>query len=166
MGYQLIETVTLASAAASIEFTSIPQDGVDLLCVASLRSDATGFDQEILKIEMNGLTTGNSSILLFGDGSFPYSASRTRIDAYINGANSTANTFGNTSIYISNYTSSAAKSFSIDSVQENNAALSYQGITAGLQTSTAAITSLKLDQAFGPNFVTDSTASLYKITAD
>jgi hypothetical protein len=31
MAMELIETVELASAASSIEFTSIPQDGVDLL---------------------------------------------------------------------------------------------------------------------------------------
>ena len=35
MGYQLIETITLASSASSIEFTSIPQDGVDLVILLS-----------------------------------------------------------------------------------------------------------------------------------
>ncbi len=165
MAITLVSTVTVGSGgAASITFTGIAATGKDLLILASLRSDASGFGYDILKTEVNNLTTGDSSRFLVGDGSSAFSQNPSRIDSYINSADETANTFSNTAIYISNYGSSAAKSFSLDGVMENNATSAYQTITAGVQTDTAAITSIQLDQAFGSNFVQHSTASLYIIS--
>jgi hypothetical protein len=75
----------------------------------------------------------------------------------------TANTFGNTSIYIPNYRSSAAKSFSVDAVTENNATLAYQNIQAGLWNNSAAITSISISFLSGGNWAQGSSASLYGI---
>jgi hypothetical protein len=81
---------------------------------------------------------------------------------------STSNTFGNSSIYIPNYTGSTAKSVSIDSVGENNGTASEQIISAALWNNTAAITSItltSLDDNLNPsgNFAQYSSVSLYGI---
>jgi len=70
---------------------------------------------------------------------------------------------GNTSIYISNYTSSSAKSFSVDTVTENNGSEGFHGIVSVLWDNTSAITSATLEFFVG-DIVEGSTASLYKIT--
>jgi len=71
---------------------------------------------------------------------------------------------GSVGIYIPNYTSSNAKSASIDGVSENNATASYQTIDAFLWNDTSAITSITLTLS-GGNFAQYSSASLYGVTA-
>jgi hypothetical protein len=157
----LIETKTLLSAAASIEFTSIPQDGTDLLLLVSGRSAGNGDAQ--MNIKPNGSTSSLTIRRLQGDGSSASSSSGSELYARVNPNDTTANTFANTSIYIPNYSGSTNKSFSIDSVYENNATAAVQKISAGLWSSTAAITSITIAPN-SSNFVTGTTASLYKIT--
>jgi hypothetical protein len=163
---KLIESKTLATAAASIEFTSIPQDGTDLVVLASLRYST---DLADVSLRINGSTTGYSMRLLYGTGSSAASASNS--SAYLvwaanaNFLTSTASTFSNAQLYLPNYSGSTQKSLSVDTVTENNATLSYQNIAAGLWADTAAITSLTFSS--GPSvstFVAGSTISLYKIT--
>ena len=164
MTYQLIETKTLGTAAASIEFTSIPQDGTDLLILTSLRSSDTGAYVNI-NIGFNSSTTGFSARWLYGLGSGGV-GSATSIARYageVNTANDTSNTFSNGSIYIPNYAGSTDKSISSDSVRETNASANAMAIGAGLWSNTAAITSIQLDCSAG-NYVAGSTISLYKIT--
>ena len=160
MTMQLIETKTLGTAAASIEFTSIPQDGTDLLILTSVRDN--GGVGQATNISFNGSTSNFSSRYLYGSGS---SASSGTLARYVGSTRSdnTVNTFNNTSIYIPNYSGATQKSYSVDNVTENNAAASDQNIIAGLWADTAAITSLTIS----PNansWVADSTISLYKIT--
>jgi hypothetical protein len=160
MGYQLIEHITVGSGgAASIEFTGIPQDGVDLVMMLSLRSSNTN-----VGIKFNGISTGFSSKRLSGSGSSASANSRTDnfIQDLANFTGMTANTFASTSYYISNYSGATAKSFSVDAVQEQNTTAAYQVIAAALWNNTAAITSIEIVESF----VEYSTASIYKITAD
>jgi hypothetical protein len=161
---ELIETKTLATAAASIEFTSIPQTFTDLMLVSSLRTNHTTEDSAFATI--NGLTTNQTVRILYGDGASIGAASQTRIRlAEATGSTHTANTFSNCSTYIANYSSTTtAKSFSSDSVNENNATTSYQFLLAQLWDSTAAITSLGFSPRFGTEFITGSTIGLYGIT--
>lgn len=163
MGMQLIETIEVgAGGAASIEFTSIPQDGVDLVLLTSLRTSSS-FGQA--DIQFNGVGSGYSYRYLRGDGSTVDSNSGAGTSFSFEGASDstqTANTFSSSSIYISNYTGSTSKSISSDSVEENNATSAHQDIRAGLSTITSGITSLLISKALE----TGSTASLYKITAD
>jgi len=163
MSMTLIESKTLATAAASIEFTSIPQTFTDLVIFSSLRSDRASV-VEIVKLEFNNSTTGYSYQELVGDGSSPASSngSYTRF-ALIPGTSNTANTFSNDLNYIPNYTGSTTKSFSTDSVSENNATTAYANIAANLWTGTSAITSFKLINFFGTNFIAGSTVSLYGV---
>jgi hypothetical protein len=154
---QLIETKTLASAAASIEFTSIPQDGTDLYVLVSLRHATTTTD---LYLTFN--TGGTYSVrYLLGNGASASSAAQS--NSQVGLVTTVSNTFTSTSIYVPNYTSSNAKSFSSDDVTENNGTTAYQSIWAGLWTGTDAITTLKLAPQSG-NLAADSTISLYKVT--
>jgi hypothetical protein len=83
----------------------------------------------------------------------------------IPGTSNTANTFSNDISYIPNYTSSVAKNFSTDSVDENNGTTAYLNIVANAWTGTAAITSFKLSNFFSSNFIAGSTISLYGVTS-
>jgi hypothetical protein len=165
MTMQLIQTQTLGTAAASISFTSIPQDGTDLLILTSLRSTAnaisdTGF------LRFNGSSTGYTYRSLFGAGSSVFSFTGGSDDAaqlqYVNGATSTANTFNNAQFVIPNYASTVAKSFSGDYVRPNNSSDQTSIIMAHLWNNTAAISSFIVSTA--ATFVAGSTISLYKIT--
>jgi hypothetical protein len=166
MTLQLIETKTLSSAAASIEFISIPQTFTDLVLVFSARSSVTGSNFINLYTQINGLSSGYSERGLFGDGSAASSNSGSqpefRFLAYVNASGATSNTFSNGQIYMPNYTGSTAKSFSSDGVIENNATASLLNITAGLNTTTSPITSIYMYPQSG-NLVAGSTFSLYGI---
>ena len=157
-----LSTVTVgASGASTIEFTSIPQTFTDLKLVVSLRTTTVG--AEAVLIQFNGLTTNLSGRRLYGDGQNPTSDTLTNIRFAINTASETANVFSNGEFYIPNYTSANNKSLSIDGVSENNATAAIQSLVAGLWSSTAAITSIKLLGNASGNFVQYSTATLYGI---
>jgi hypothetical protein len=161
---KLIESKTLGTAQASIEFTSIPQDFTDLYVVFSARVTdvVTGPAGQIL---FNGSTSSFSERSLEGTGSAASSFSTTQgFIGALNAANTTADTFTNISIYIPNYTGSTNKSFSVDGVTENNATGAFQTLVAGLWSNTAAITSITLRRGGGiTNLLAGTTASLYGI---
>jgi len=156
----LIETVTLASAASSIEFTSIPQDGVDLKILFSLRS---GSADGGLRTYPNGDTSNRTTIQIRGNGSTASSTPQNQLQG-TNKSDYTANTFSNGEYHFSNYASSAVKSWSVDVVTENNGTDAFMEIAAVKWNVTDPITSMIL--TCDGNFVEHSSASLYKITAD
>ena len=157
----LIQTVTVGSGgSAGITFSSIPQTYTDLCLVFSARVSVSDGG---LRLRVNTSTANLSTRLLYGNGSSATSATDTTYLGSVANSGWTANTFGNGSLYITNYTSSAAKSFSADIVDENNGATGIQWITAGLYNSSTAITALELFNAGGGNFVEHSSASLYGI---
>jgi hypothetical protein len=158
---KLIESKTLGSAQASIEFTSIPQDGTDLVAVCSIRSTDSNLS---IYIRPNGSTSNLSSRNLQGNGSVINNFSGTTIQGLATSSGNTANTFGNTSFYIPNYANTATvKSFSVDTVSETNATEAYQRIVTGVWSDTTAISSLQFWPDTG-NFAAGSIISLYKIT--
>jgi hypothetical protein len=159
----LIESKTLGTAQASIEFTSIPQDGTDLLLLVSARKNQSAGNAYV-GINLNGSSTGFSHRALFGDGSTPsyFTNSPATFLGEANFTTATANTFASLAAYFPNYSGSTNKSYSVESVTETNATTSYQNINAGLWSNTAAITTLTLT-GLG-NFEIGSSASLYKIT--
>jgi hypothetical protein len=168
----LIETKTLGADAASIEFTSIPQDGTDLLVTVSGRCDRNVFDFSYVYLQFNSSATGYTDRNLIGGGTSGASSTSTLTTAAItcggvSQANNTSNTFGNTAIYIPNYTGSTNKSVSVDGVNETNGGVAVAQITAGLWSNTAAITSIELKPWQSGtlfNWVAGTTISLYKIT--
>ena len=162
--HKLIQTITVGVAGqASIEFTSIPQTYTDLLVVLSLRTNQAAVSDDI-EIQFNTLTTNRSSRTLFGSGTVATSnSSASAIYCTANGATSTASVFSSVGVYIPNYTGSTNKSLSIDNVYEQNATGGFQGLSAGLWSSTAAITSVKFISAYSSTIQQFSSASLYGI---
>ena len=150
-----------------MEFTGIPQDGVDLVLKFSGRGSIASVSR-FINVLFNGDTGVNYSYMrLRGDGSAVTSASdatKSRLEIGLMTAGSaTANTFGSCQTYISNYTSSTVKSVSTDVVTENNATEAYAQVVANTWDG-AAITSINISTS--GNIDQYSTASLYKITAD
>jgi hypothetical protein len=155
-----------AGGAASIDFTSIPGTYTDLQVVFSARTNGGSSDDGV-KCELNGDTnTANYTYRrLLGDGSSAYSSTANLFFAgRASASTATSNTFGNSSLLISNYSGSAAKTGSADGVSENNASTGYQTIFANSWTGTAAVTSVKLLPQFGTLFVQYSSATLYGIS--
>jgi len=169
--YELIETITLGSDAASVTFSDIPQTYTDLKMVASQRNTSTNAG---MGIRFNNDTGGNYTYrVLYGTGSAVSSFTQsvaagynTYLFAYTVPAVYTANTFGNTSIYIPNYSGSTNKSCSIESVSENNASASYICAVAGLWSNASAISSISIITDPGGaagNNLAGSSFSLYGI---
>lgn len=163
--YYLIASTTVGSGGSTwIDFTSIPQTYTDLKLVFSGRFDNTN---NYVSIKINGDTglysyvskelDGNGSSASSGGwGTAPYWA-------FGNKSSYTANTFGNTEIYFSNYTGSQQKNASVSSVTENQASALNLMLSAGLWQSTAAITSISIRPDAPSNWVQYSTAYLYGI---
>jgi hypothetical protein len=157
-----IAAVTVGSGgASSIDFTSIPQTYTDLVIKTSLRDTSSGVVQ-VINISFNGNTANFSNKNLQGNGSAASSFTQTRRVLLSSSASSTTSTFSNGDIYIPNYAGATNKSFSADSVSENNATSSFQALDASLWSNTAAITSITLTPDSG-SFAQYSTATLYGI---
>ena len=163
--YTLIASYTVSGTSTTlINFTSIPQTYTDLKLVCSLRSNRSIVSQNS-QIYINGTSATNlSSKFLYGTGSAAGSATRASMAdiIYANGSTATANTFSNCEVYFPNYTSTTTyKSFSADSVSENNATAAEMQIGAGLYSNNSAITSIGLED--GIYYIANSTAYLYGI---
>lgn len=156
-----ISTVVVGSGGASaIEFNSIPQSYTDLLLKVSARESS---NSGAMLYYYNGSTSSFTERLIQGSGSAVTSANYSGQSALINMSNTTSNTFGNTEIYIPNYTSSNHKSSSQDSVTENNATAASSRLNATLWSNTAPITSIKIYLDSGQLIVQHSSATLYGI---
>jgi hypothetical protein len=164
--YILLDRIELNASAASITFDNIPQTGyTDLKLVVSARTDGSGANSNPwtpLIVTFNSTTT-SSSKQLYGTGSGTGSDSSLN-NVYSADTNNTASTFSSNEIYIPNYTGSNNKSYSADSVTENNATAALALMAAGLTNITAAIISVTL-QPDTNSFAAGSTFSLYGIAA-
>jgi hypothetical protein len=162
-----IQHVELTGSQANIVFNSIPNTFTDLYLVMSLRSDTNGANT--LQMTFNGVNSGYSLRRLRGLGSGSgesYSESaQSAYNGYVhvtNPSESTASTFSNLSFYIPNYTANQSKSFSVDSVTENNGTTAYQLLVAGLWSNNATISSINFAIS-GASYVSGSSATLYGI---
>ena len=158
-----IATVTVGSGgAATIDFSSIPSTYTDLCIKLSSRTNRA-FPVDGVLIALNGSTSSFTNKYIEGDGVSAYSSSTARVAANATGTTATSNTFANSDIYIPNYAGSSNKSFSGDSVTENNATGAIADLLANLWSNTAAITSISLSPLLGTLFTQYSTATLYGI---
>lgn len=168
--YVLLQRIELNASASSVTFSNIPQSGyTDLKIVMSARGTRAA-NQDDFVVAFNGSSSGFSYRQLYGgagSGSIVTGSSSgsTGFSGIVPAANNTASTFSSQEFYIPNYTSNTNKSFSIDSVSENNATTNWQlDLIAQLWSNTAAITSI----TFTPNngsWAANSTFSLYGLAA-
>lgn len=164
--YVLLERIELNATTSSVTFSNIPQTGyTDLKVVVSAR-DAISASAIDTKVRFNSDAGSNYSFkYILGNGAAASSSGATNTALYtaiIPAATSTASTFGNYELYIPNYTSSAQKSSSADTVSENNGTTAYAKLSAGLWAGTAAINSITF-LTDGTGYVAGSTFSLYGI---
>jgi len=163
--YSKIATVTVGSGgSSSIDFLAIPQNYTDLVIKASARMSNYIQIAGVLNFSFNSGSV-NSSLTtreIVGTGSGV--GSSTTEWPVVNGGSSTSSIFNNLEVYFPNYTSSNYKSFSVDSVIENDATTSYQRMNAFLWSNTAAINRITLTGS--GNFDQYSTFTLYGIKAE
>lgn len=157
-----IASTTVESPVTTVTFSSIPSGYTDLKLVISARTDSTAF-YGAGTVRPNGATTNLSNKALEGTGSIATSYPETSWRFEPNGGTSTSNTFGNTEIYIPNYTSANFKSASADMVSENNATNAEAILKAYLWSNTAAITSLDIVSNPTQSWQANSTFTLYGV---
>lgn len=160
---KLAEVTVGAGGTSAITFNNIPQNYNDLIVKLSIRWSNAGPDG--IYVSFNGSTASFTSRIIEASGSAASSSTPARLVGGLEGTGYTASTFGNAELYIPNYTSSNNKSFSADSVTENNATAAYSQLIAGLWSNVTAITSLSLTPSSG-TFIQYSTAYLYGVKAE
>jgi len=166
--YEPISTQTLVTATAAVTFSSIPQTYTDLILVFNGYSDRTTDNVDAIECQFNLDTATNYSFTrLAGNGTSATSIRSTTLAsisvARMNGALSNTS-FGMANIQFPNYSNTTT----FQTVLGRSSALAdalpvYASV--GLYRSTAAITSIKLFPAVGPNFKSGSTFTLYGIKA-
>jgi hypothetical protein len=163
---KLAEVTVGATSVSNISFTNIPQNYTDLKLVASIRTTRTGSTQDAVALNINGSGTNLSARLLQANGSSPSSNTQAIYFGYVDTASNTANTFGNLEIYFPNYSNTTTfKSYSADSVEENNATSTFMAIAAGLNSNVSPIYSISIQDS-GGSYVQYSTATLYGVKAE
>jgi hypothetical protein len=169
----LLETINLTQSAASVTFDNLPSTGyTDLKIVISSRGNNASTVTFCL-LEFNGVSTNLSSRQLSGEGTGAVASYAYASNILFNttGSTATGSTFGNSEIYIPNYTSTTThKSVSIDTVTENNGSYGAQQAVAGIWANNSAITSITIFAANGSlskvqTFNANSTFSLYGVAA-
>ena len=166
--YVLLEKITVgATSVSSVTFSGIPQTGyTDLVIKASAKSDrVSGNNMDYFKIKFNGSATGYTDRSLYGNGTAAAdennNATSYGFDFVLNGTS--GSNFSNFEMYIPNYTSANYKSWSVDSVAEENASSAIQAIASNLWSNTAAITSISIESANPTTLKQYSTFYLYGV---
>ena len=160
--YTPLATTTLASASATVTFSSIIGSYTDLIVIANMRGTATG---SYPYMQFNSDTgTNYSRTILMGNGSSASSyRGSNQAQADIGDELPTAaDTFMNATFNLQNYSNSTTYKTSL--IRVNNGRLGYVSANVNLWRSTAAITSVLLGVASG-SFQTGSTFTLYGIAA-
>jgi len=160
--YEPIATQTLASAAASITFSSIPATYTDLRFTLLINTTTTG--SEGIRLQYNNDTgTNYSDTYLSGTGSSAVSGrdtSASYIILHYAGTSTTIPTFYFGDVF--SYAGSTFKTALTGSSEDKNGSGNVTR-NVGLWRSTSAITTLKLGNAGGGDFNAGTTATLYGI---
>jgi hypothetical protein len=162
--YTLISSVTVsAGGASSIDFTSIPNTYSDLVVIHSLRTSRSAY-QESIKLSFNGSTSSQTNRRLYTDGSGISSTTDTLMyGGQATGSTATASTFGNSKIYITNYTNSNGKASFEEGTTENNATNILLDINANFWANSSVVNQITLTPENGGTIQQYSTAYLYGI---
>jgi hypothetical protein len=163
--YSKIATYTVGSGGIpSVSFLNIPQNYTDLVLKLSTRSTSNG---GYTYVSFNGSTTSYSTKDIVNSNGTISSSSYTLPGgvSWMVQSSYTASTFTNSEVYISNYTSSNYKSFSLDSTAENNSTNYTGGLEGALWSNTAPITSITCTPNTA-NYAEFSSFHLYGIKAE
>jgi len=157
--YESIATTTLGSAASSTTFSSIPSTYTDLVIIFNGQFDGTNRQ---LSMRMNGDTGSNyTRTAIGGNGTVAESVRNANETEIFVGYMPTANAQLTSILQIMNYANTTT--FKTVLARSNDAA-AYVSASVGMRRNTAAVTSITLN-AYGGNFNSGSTFSLYGITA-
>jgi len=167
-----LQTVVVdASAPTSVTFSNIPQSYTDLKIVVSIRNSRSGFDRAPLTMRLGNGSVDTGSNYSYRDlqGIDGSTAATTSSGTYIQIGNtpsstSATSTFGNMEIYIPNYTSSTAKSISVDYGDESTSTSWMVAALGGLWNNTAPINIITFqDFITSSSFLQYSTFTLYGV---
>jgi hypothetical protein len=167
--YILIASNTLGSATSTITFSSIPATFTDLVLKMSYRTTSFGSQEVGCRVAINGVNTASySHTRINQDGSTVASnritdSSFGTVLAAGNGDGATANTFGNTELYIPSYLVAQNKQYYANFIAEYNGNNTRIGQAGQLFRNTSAITSLVITTSDGNNFATNSSFFLYGV---
>jgi hypothetical protein len=174
ISFKLIEAKTLTSTTPSVTFSTIPQTYTDLKVLLSCRS--SGADGSVnSRLTFNGQTGAYYESLFYAimNNAQAGQAERHAAFQYLTwtgggtGANASANVFGNSEVYVFNYTSTGVKAVSSDAARGSNSSASgdnwlmLDGAFWNPNT-TGPITSLTFTSEVG-DYVAGSTFYLYGI---
>jgi hypothetical protein len=161
-----IYTQTVSGTATTVTFNNIPQVYTDLFIKIGARSNVNAVNSEMYINHNSDGTNNYSTTWLTGSGSSAGSARGANngavVTIQINGATSTANSFGSVDAYIPRYTQAPFKQVIVDGVIENNATAADLRLIAYLYRSSLPITSTTFT-AVGGSFVSGSTFTIYGI---
>jgi hypothetical protein len=168
--YTLITSSVLATASSTVNLTSIPQTYNDLVLKINARSTSDGGNYVTVVTRFNSDSNTNYSGTNFysnGASSSSTSTGNNQTDfqtfATVNGSASTANTFGLTELYISNYTSSGTKLIFVRGTTEKNginANDAFLTVVGGQYRGTSGISSINISF---PTYAIGSSFYLYGI---
>lgn len=151
--YEPIATTTLGSSATSYTFSSIPGTYTDLVVIVCNTSTSGAVNPYV---QFNGDTGGNySDTRLYGYGTGQGSARDSSI--IIGDSTTSQNTF---IVNVMNYANTTTYKTTISRGSVTDSSVTA---TVGLWRSTAAITSVKINQGGAASFATGSTFTLYGI---
>lgn len=162
-----IASTELSTSNPTVTFSSIPQGYTDLKVVLSVRSFSSSSTGNVaIDMLINSVSTNRSAKRIFGIGTTVGSdaPSGARLGSAISTDAATSSTFSSLEIYIPNYSNSNSKTFSVDSVTENNSTSAWEiDLTAGLWANSSAITALAFSNSDSSHFMANSTFTLYGI---
>jgi hypothetical protein len=165
--YNLISSQVLATSAASVTFSSIPQTYTDLVVKISARTNYSSNLDELKTVINNDTSIAYSDTYLFSSGSGAVSGTDSGTgnfaSTYLNGSTTATNIFSTTEIYIPMYTTTQTKQMSFFSAPEDNATSIRLFINASLYRGTSAITNITFSSNQSANFVAGSSFYLYGI---
>lgn len=164
---ELIETITVgAGGTSSIDFTNIPQDGTDLLAIASVAGNS---NTNAFKITVNNNTSSIYHNQGLKSGGTSYSGdegnNREYFEVNYGVGGDSSQQFGSIRAYIPNYTSNLHKYAGSQgaSSRQPGSTFGVNSINASVFFNTNPITSLQFS-LFNISIKEHSTISLYKIT--
>jgi hypothetical protein len=163
--YEPIATVTASGSSSTLNFTSIPSTYTDLRLVANLRSADSRSGYQSASFTYNGSTTSlYSGTIVYGNGTSAssYRQSASVIEGLVSMNGLASGLFLPNILDIMNYSNTTT--FKTTLVSMGGAGLgAYRQINT--YRSTAAISSIKIEEASALNWVAGSTATLYGIKA-